>query len=136
MARQLGGTDDELLDVVVIGGSQAGLAMAWNLARQHLPFAVLEAGPEPGHTRRSCASSRIQRSTRRAMSSPGCWRPTRSCMTETQTLSGGPGITAWHRRVTCRTEASVTPIGGSTAIRARGAALAWGRDTRREMARR
>jgi len=56
MARQLGGAsgaDDELLDVVVIGGSQAGLAMAWHLARQHLRFVVLEAGPEPGHTWRS-----------------------------------------------------------------------------------
>src|SRR5689334_5971885 len=56
MARQLGGASgagDELLDVVVIGGSQAGLAMAWHLARQHLRFVVLEAGPEPGHTWRS-----------------------------------------------------------------------------------
>ena len=44
---------DELLDVVVIGGSQAGLAMAWHLARQHLRFVVLEAGPEPGHVWRS-----------------------------------------------------------------------------------
>jgi cation diffusion facilitator CzcD-associated flavoprotein CzcO len=41
------GADDELLDVVVIGGSQAGLAMAWHLARQHLRFVVLEAGPDP-----------------------------------------------------------------------------------------
>jgi len=48
-----GGASDELLDVVVIGGSQAGLAMAWHLARQHLRFVVLEAGPEPGHTWRS-----------------------------------------------------------------------------------
>jgi putative flavoprotein involved in K+ transport len=47
------GGGDELLDVVVIGGSQAGLAMAWYLARQHLRFVVLEAGPEPGHTWRS-----------------------------------------------------------------------------------
>jgi cation diffusion facilitator CzcD-associated flavoprotein CzcO len=54
MARQLGSyAGDELLDVVVIGGSQAGLAMAWHLARQHLRFVVLEAGPEPGHTWRS-----------------------------------------------------------------------------------
>ena len=48
MARQLGGVsggDDDLLDVVVIGGSQAGLAMAWHLARQHLRFVVLEAVP-------------------------------------------------------------------------------------------
>jgi len=37
----------------VIGGSQAGLAMAWHLARQHLRFVVLEAGPEPGHIWRS-----------------------------------------------------------------------------------
>jgi putative flavoprotein involved in K+ transport len=39
--------------VVVIGGSQAGLTMAWHLARQHLRFVVLEAGPEPGHSWRS-----------------------------------------------------------------------------------
>ena len=45
--------DDGLLDVAVIGGSQAGLAMAWHLARQHLRFVVLEAGPETGHTWRS-----------------------------------------------------------------------------------
>ena len=56
MARKLGGASgagDELLDVVVIGGSQAGLAMAWHLARQHLRFVVLEGGPEPGHIWRS-----------------------------------------------------------------------------------
>ena len=40
---------DELLDVAVIGGSQAGLAMAWHLARHHLRFVLLEAGPEIGH---------------------------------------------------------------------------------------
>ena len=44
---------DEVLDVVVIGASQAGLAMAWHLARHHLRFTVLEAGPEIGHTWRS-----------------------------------------------------------------------------------
>jgi putative flavoprotein involved in K+ transport len=47
------GTHDALLDVVVVGGSQAGLAMAWHLAREQLRFVVLEAGPEIGHTWRS-----------------------------------------------------------------------------------
>ena len=44
---------DRLLDVAVIGGSQAGLAMAWHLTRQNLRFVVLEAGPEVGHVWRS-----------------------------------------------------------------------------------
>ena len=43
----------EVLDVVVVGGSQAGLAMAWHLQRQGLNFVVLEAGPEVGHVWRS-----------------------------------------------------------------------------------
>jgi putative flavoprotein involved in K+ transport len=47
------GTGDELLDVIVVGGSQAGLAMAWHLARHHLRFVVLEAAPEIGHSWRS-----------------------------------------------------------------------------------
>ena len=41
------------LDVVVVGGSQAGLAMAWHLQRQRLHFIVLEAAPEVGHTWRN-----------------------------------------------------------------------------------
>ncbi len=45
--------DDGLLDVAVIGGSQAGLAMAWHLARAQLRFVVLDAAPEIGHTWRS-----------------------------------------------------------------------------------
>ena len=44
---------DPPLDVVLVGGSQAGLAMAWHLAQQSLRFLVLEAGPELGHTWRS-----------------------------------------------------------------------------------
>jgi putative flavoprotein involved in K+ transport len=44
---------DWLLDAVVIGGSQAGLVMAWHLAQQGLRFMVLEGGPEVGHVWRS-----------------------------------------------------------------------------------
>ena len=44
---------DQVLDAVVVGGSQAGLAMAWHLQRQGLDFVVLEAGPEVGHIWRS-----------------------------------------------------------------------------------
>jgi len=47
------GPGDELLDVVVVGGSQAGLAIAWHLAREGLRFVVLEAAPEIGPTWRS-----------------------------------------------------------------------------------
>ena len=36
-----------LLDVVVVGAGQSGLAMAWQLARRELRF-VLEAGTELG----------------------------------------------------------------------------------------
>jgi putative flavoprotein involved in K+ transport len=42
-------TSGSPLDVVVIGGSQSGLAMAWHLAQQGLRFVVLEAGPAVGH---------------------------------------------------------------------------------------
>ena len=41
---------DRLLDAVVIGGGQSGLAIAWHLKRQGLRFVVLEAGSELGHT--------------------------------------------------------------------------------------
>jgi putative flavoprotein involved in K+ transport len=43
-------TGDVLLDVVVVGGSQAGLAIGWHLAKQNLRFVVLDAAPEIGHT--------------------------------------------------------------------------------------
>ena len=36
-------------DVVVIGGSQAGLAMGYHLAQKGLSFVILDAGPEIGH---------------------------------------------------------------------------------------
>jgi putative flavoprotein involved in K+ transport len=44
---------DRLLDAVVVGGSQSGLAMARHLAQQGLRFVVLEAGPAVGHVWRS-----------------------------------------------------------------------------------
>jgi putative flavoprotein involved in K+ transport len=40
----------EVLDVVVVGGSQAGLAMAWHLAQQGRRFVVLEAAPRSGRS--------------------------------------------------------------------------------------
>jgi len=49
----MNGTHNDLLDVVVVGGSQAGLTMAWHLAQQNLRFVVLDAAPEIGHTWRS-----------------------------------------------------------------------------------
>ena len=50
---ETGGPGDRPLDALVVGASQAGLAMAWHLARQGLRFAVLETGPEIGHAWRS-----------------------------------------------------------------------------------
>ena len=44
---------DGSLDVVVVGAGQAGLAIAWYLARQGLRFLVLEAAGELGHSWRS-----------------------------------------------------------------------------------
>ena len=44
-----GGLDHEL-DVLVIGGGQAGLVMGYELAQGGLRFAILDAGPEIGDT--------------------------------------------------------------------------------------
>ena len=40
-------------DVVVIGGSQAGLAVGYHLAKRGLRLVILDAGPEIGHVWRS-----------------------------------------------------------------------------------
>ena len=41
------------LDVLVIGGGQAGLAMGYHLAQRGLRFQIVDAGPEIGHAWRS-----------------------------------------------------------------------------------
>jgi putative flavoprotein involved in K+ transport len=48
-----GGADDRKLDVVVVGAGQAGLAIAWHLARHGLRFLVLEAAAELGQSWRT-----------------------------------------------------------------------------------
>jgi putative flavoprotein involved in K+ transport len=45
-------------DVVLIGGSQAGLAVGYHLAQRGLRFVILDAGPEIGHVWRSRWDSR------------------------------------------------------------------------------
>jgi putative flavoprotein involved in K+ transport len=52
-AMTANGADDGQLDAAVVGGGQAGLAIAWHLARQRLRVVVLDAGPEIGHIWRS-----------------------------------------------------------------------------------
>ena len=44
---------DRPLDVLVIGGGQAGLAMGYVLAQRGLRFRILDAGSEIGHVWRS-----------------------------------------------------------------------------------
>ncbi|MEX5719522.1 flavin-containing monooxygenase [Geodermatophilus maliterrae] len=45
--------DREVLDVIVIGAGQAGLALGHHLARRDADFLLLDAGPEVGHSWRS-----------------------------------------------------------------------------------
>ncbi|MDT4935438.1 MAG: putative flavoprotein involved in transport [Pseudonocardiales bacterium] len=45
--------NDNFHDVLVVGGGQAGLSIAWNLAQHDLRFVVLDAAPEVGHVWRT-----------------------------------------------------------------------------------
>jgi glycine/D-amino acid oxidase-like deaminating enzyme len=70
------GTADGLLDVAVIGGGQAGLAMAWHLARRHRGFRPVLPGPAvAAHPRlgRCSASSRTTPPTSPAVTE--AWAP-------------------------------------------------------------
>ena len=40
-------------DVIIIGGSQAGLAVGYHLAQRGLRYVILDAGSETGHAWRS-----------------------------------------------------------------------------------
>ena len=44
------GPAGSLLDVLVIGGGQAGLAMGYHLAQSGRPFQIVDAGAEIGGT--------------------------------------------------------------------------------------
>jgi putative flavoprotein involved in K+ transport len=44
---------DDCLDVIVVGAGQAGLALAWHLARQGRRFLVVDAAPVLGHSWRT-----------------------------------------------------------------------------------
>ena len=45
--------DRDLLDVIVIGAGQSGLALSYYLTRRHADVLILDAGPEIGHVWRS-----------------------------------------------------------------------------------
>ena len=92
---------DEVLDVVVIGGSQAGLAMAWHLARQHLRLVVLEAGPEPGQTWRSRWDSLTLFTPAQYDAPPACHFPDRRIPTRVKNWSPTTS-TPMQRGSTCR----------------------------------
>src|SRR3954463_6506678 len=47
------GSSDAPLDVLVIGAGQAGLSMAWHLARRGVRYLVIDAAPEIGHSWRT-----------------------------------------------------------------------------------
>jgi putative flavoprotein involved in K+ transport len=60
-----------VLDAIVIGGGQAGLAMAWHLRQQNQRFLVLDAGPAVGHSWRSRWDSLMRFTPARYDSLPG-----------------------------------------------------------------
>src|SRR4051794_37161274 len=48
-----GSAPGDALDVLVVGAGQAGLAMAWHLARRGLRYLLIDAAPEVGHSWRT-----------------------------------------------------------------------------------
>src|SRR3954451_22933426 len=48
-----GGSSDAPLDVLVIGAAQAGLSMAWHLARRGVRYLVIDAAADIGHSWRT-----------------------------------------------------------------------------------
>jgi cation diffusion facilitator CzcD-associated flavoprotein CzcO len=60
------------LDVIVVGGGQAGLAIAWHLTQRGLRFLVLDAGPQVGHAWRSRWDS-LKLFTRRSTTPCPAW---------------------------------------------------------------
>jgi putative flavoprotein involved in K+ transport len=48
-----GDSDPDVVDVLVIGAGQAGLAMAWHLARRGMRYLLIDAAPQVGHSWRT-----------------------------------------------------------------------------------
>ena len=50
---QRAGLPRRVLDVIVVGAGQAGLAVGYHLAQRRLRFVIVDAAPELGHTWRA-----------------------------------------------------------------------------------
>jgi choline dehydrogenase-like flavoprotein len=93
--------NSDLLDVAVVGGGQAGLAVAWHLRRLGLRFLVLDAGPAIGHVWRSRWDSLRLFTSARYNALPG--RPSPAGPTPTRARMPSPTTCATTRpRSTCR----------------------------------
>jgi putative flavoprotein involved in K+ transport len=69
------GVEAPALDVVVVGGGQAGLAIGYHLSRGGLRYVILDAGPEVGHSWRSRWDSLTLFTSARYSSLPGVTFP-------------------------------------------------------------